>query len=109
MCADIRDILHLRKNLLREALNHLHWKGCSALNERMVLFLPSAMYALCAGCVPFTQCFKEPSLVYSSFDVPESLDDCHKFEDPKYHCLHEFLDCSVEVLTEINKIPRVEV
>lgn len=55
-------------------------QGCSTLNEGMVLFLPSAMYALCAGCVPFTQCFKEVPLLYSSFDVSDALDDYHKVQ-----------------------------
>lgn len=54
-------------------------QGYSMLNERMVLYLPSAMYALCAGCVPFTECFKEIALVYSSFDA-ESLDNFHKVQ-----------------------------
>ncbi|XP_057442948.1 serine/threonine-protein kinase ATM [Lotus japonicus] len=106
--ADLRDILHLRKNLLRAALNHLDLKGFSSLNERMVFFLPSAIYALCAGCVPFTQCFEEHPLLYRSF-VTESLDNCHKFEDPKHRCLHEFLDCSLEVLTKIDKVSKDEV
>ncbi|KAK7281904.1 hypothetical protein RIF29_10269 [Crotalaria pallida] len=107
--ADLRDVLHLRKGLLRAALCHLNWKGCSTLNERMVLFLPSAVYALCAGCVPFTQCFKEVPLVYSSFDASEALDDCHKLEDPKLQCLHDFMDCSVEVLTSIDNVSKDQV
>ncbi|XP_061349623.1 serine/threonine-protein kinase ATM-like [Gastrolobium bilobum] len=106
---DLRDILHLRKNLLRASLSNLNWKGYSTLNERMVLFLPSAMYALCSGCVPFTQCFKELPLVYSSVHVAEVLNDCLKLEDSRYQCLHEFLDCSVEVLTKIDKVSEVEV
>lgn len=55
-------------------------QGYSTLNEMMVLYLPSAMYALCAGCVPFTECFKEFPLVYSSFDVTESVDNSHKVQ-----------------------------
>ncbi|XP_019416969.1 PREDICTED: serine/threonine-protein kinase ATM isoform X2 [Lupinus angustifolius] len=102
--ADLRDVLHLRKSLLRAILSHLNWKECSTLNERTVLFLSSAMYALCAGCVPFTQCFKDSPLVYSSFDAFEALDDCHKLEDPKHQCLHDYLDCSIEVLTKIDNI-----
>ncbi|XP_050879903.1 serine/threonine-protein kinase ATM isoform X2 [Lathyrus oleraceus] len=106
---DLRDILHLRKNLLKAVLNHLDWKGYSTLSERMGLYMPSAIFALCVGCVAFNECFKETSLIYSSFDVTESLDSSHKFEDPKHQCLHEFLDCSVEALTEIHKVSNVEV
>ncbi|KAK7350621.1 hypothetical protein VNO77_09440 [Canavalia gladiata] len=106
--ADLRDILLLRKNLLKATLYHFSWKGYSTLNEKMVLFIPSAMYALCVGYVPFTQYFKELPLVPNS-DVIDTQDDSLKFEDPKHHCLLEFLDCSVEVLTEIDKISKVEV
>jgi len=53
-------------------------QGYSTSNERIVLYLPSAMFALCVGCVTFTECFKEIPLVYSSFDVTESLDNSHK-------------------------------
>ncbi|KAI5407078.1 hypothetical protein KIW84_053360 [Lathyrus oleraceus] len=109
MQTDLRDILHLRKNLLKAVLNHLDWKGYSTLSERMGLYMPSAIFALCVGCVAFNECFKETSLIYSSFDVTESLDSSHKFEDPKHQCLHEFLDCSVEALTEIHKVSNVEV
>ncbi|XP_068483746.1 serine/threonine-protein kinase ATM isoform X2 [Phaseolus vulgaris] len=106
--ADLQDMLHLRKNLLRATLLHLNWKGCSMLNEQMALLIPSAMYALCVGYVPFTQCFKEVPLVHNYFDVTDAQDDSHKCEDPKYQCVLEFLDCSVEVLAEIEKISEVE-
>ncbi|KAK7354055.1 hypothetical protein VNO80_19511 [Phaseolus coccineus] len=105
---DLQDMLHLRKNLLRATSLHLNWKGCSMLNEQMALLIPSAMYALCVGYVPFTQCFKEVPLVHDYFDVTDAQDDSRKFEDPKYQCVLEFLDCSVEVLAEIEKISEVE-
>ncbi|GAU46420.1 hypothetical protein TSUD_134500 [Trifolium subterraneum] len=75
----------------------------------MGLYLPSAMFALCVGFVTFPEFFKEIALVHSSFDVTESLDNSHKVEDPKHQCLQQFLDCSVEVLTEIHKVSNVEV
>ncbi|KAF7806084.1 serine/threonine-protein kinase ATM-like [Senna tora] len=109
MQVDLRDILHLRKNLLRAALSHLNWKGSSTINERMVLLLPSAVYALCTGYAPFTQCFKEIPLSYNYLDITEALDDCHKIDNPKNQCLHDFLDCSVEALTKIDKGSKVEV
>ncbi|XP_045816356.1 serine/threonine-protein kinase ATM isoform X4 [Trifolium pratense] len=106
---DLRDILHLRKNFLKAVLNHHDWKGYSKLSERMGLYLPSAMFALCVGFVTFTEFFKEIGLVHISFDVTESLDNSHKVEDPKHQCLQQFLDCSVEVLTEIHKVSNAEV
>ena len=45
------------------------------LNERIVLFLPAAVYALCAGCAPFTQCYKGFPLSYSFVDDIEALVD----------------------------------
>ncbi|KAK7317181.1 hypothetical protein RJT34_01188 [Clitoria ternatea] len=105
---DPRDILHLRKNLLREILCNFNWKGYSMLNERMVLFIPSAILALCVGYVPFAQCFKVIPMVYNSFDVIDAQDDSHKSEDPKNQYLLQFLDCSVEVLTKIDKISEIE-
>lgn len=53
-------------------------QGCSMLNEQMALLIPSAMYALCVGYVPFTQCFKEVPLVHNYFDVTDAQDDSHK-------------------------------
>ncbi|MCH91246.1 serine/threonine protein kinase ATM, partial [Trifolium medium] len=61
------------------------------------------------GFVTFTEFFKEIALVHISFDVTESLDNSHKVEDPKHQCLQQFLDCSVEVLTEIHKVSNAEV
>ncbi|XP_054822227.1 serine/threonine-protein kinase ATM-like isoform X2 [Prosopis cineraria] len=106
---DLRDILHLRKNLLRAALSHLNWKGSLTSKERMVLLLPPAVYALCTGQAPFTQCFKEFPLSSCSLDIPEALDDCHKIENPKHQSLHDFLDCSVEALTKIDSGSKAEV
>lgn len=47
----------------------------SLLNDRMVLLLPAAAYALCAGCEPFTQCYKEILPLHSFVDVMEAVDD----------------------------------
>lgn len=41
----------------------------------MGLYMPCAIFALCVGCAAFNECFKETPLVYSSFDVTESLDN----------------------------------
>ncbi|MED6127525.1 hypothetical protein PIB30_088839 [Stylosanthes scabra] len=109
LTADLRDSLHLRKNLLRAILSDLNLKGCSLLDERMVFLLPSAMYALCAGCVPPIQYSKEFPLGYSICNSSETLDDYHKLEDPKHQVLLDFLDCSIEALTKTDKVSKVEV
>ncbi|GAY47387.1 hypothetical protein CUMW_104190 [Citrus unshiu] len=69
---DYRDIFYLRKNLLRSTLSCLNWKDCSKMDDRMVLLLPAAVYALCAGCSPFISCFKWPLLSDSFLNVPEA-------------------------------------
>ncbi|QHO17058.1 hypothetical protein HN873_033624 [Arachis hypogaea] len=107
--ADLRDSLHLRKNLLRSILSDLNLKGYSTLDERIVFLLPSAMYALCAGCIPLIQYSKEFPLVYSICNTSETLDDYHKLEDPKHQVLLDFLDCSMEALTKTDKVSKVDV
>lgn len=49
----------------------------SLLNERMALFLPAAVYALCAGC-SYTQCYKGLSPTYSFVDDTEAMVDLVK-------------------------------
>ncbi|KAE8124229.1 hypothetical protein FH972_019134 [Carpinus fangiana] len=105
---DLRDILHLRKGLLRAILGHINWKESSMLNERIVLFLPAAVYALCAGCAPFTKCYKGFPLSYSFVDDIEALVDDVKIEDLEHDSLHELFECSVEVLARIDQDSGVE-
>ncbi|KAJ7956242.1 Serine/threonine-protein kinase ATM [Quillaja saponaria] len=106
---DHRDILHLRKNLLTAVLDRLNWKEPSMLNEQMVLFLPAAVYSLCAGCAPFIQFYKELPLAYTSFIVSEASDDWLKAEDCEQQSVHELFECSVEFLAKIDGGCRVEV
>lgn len=48
------------------------------LNEHLVLLLPAAVYALCAGCAPSTHCYKvllsSHALIYNFV----AADDCAK-------------------------------
>ncbi|KAK9995769.1 hypothetical protein SO802_020455 [Lithocarpus litseifolius] len=106
---DIRDILNLRKNLLRAVLGHANWKEPSILNERVVLFLPAAVYALCAGCAPFKQCYNGFPLSYSFVDDTEAALEQVKIEDFEHDSLHEVFECSVEVLARIDQDCGVEV
>lgn len=59
----------------------------SLLNERLVLLLPAAVYALCAGCEPFTLCYKEIHLLQSFVDVIEVADDWIKVCYDGWHFL----------------------
>ncbi|KAF5476799.1 hypothetical protein F2P56_003496 [Juglans regia] len=106
---DIRDISHLRKSLLRAVLGHINWKESSVLNERIVLFLPAAVYALCAGSSPFTQCYKGLSPSYSFVDDTEAMVDLVKTEDIEHRSQHELFECSIEVLARIDDDSGVEV
>ncbi|XP_077244126.1 serine/Threonine-kinase ATM-like protein isoform X2 [Tasmannia lanceolata] len=99
---DIRDVLHLRQNLLRAVLGLLNLKDPSILSERMVTLLPAATFSLCAGCAPFPPCSKESSVLYFYMDVPEAMDDWIKTEDHDQGLVHELFECSVEVLAEID-------
>ncbi|PPS01510.1 hypothetical protein GOBAR_AA19162 [Gossypium barbadense] len=99
---DQRDILHLRKYLLRATLGSLSWNEPSLLNERLVLLLPAAVYALCAGCEPFTQCYKEIHLLQSFVDVIEVADDWIKADEYDHEKQLENFECSIEVLANID-------
>ncbi|KAK7852517.1 serine/threonine-protein kinase atm [Quercus suber] len=106
---DIRDILNLRKSLLRVVLGHVNWKEPSILNDRVVLFLPAAVYAICAGCAPFKQCYNGFPLSYSFVDDTEATLEQVKTEDFEHDSLHEVFECSVEVLARIDQDCGVEV
>ncbi|PRQ24322.1 putative non-specific serine/threonine protein kinase [Rosa chinensis] len=103
---DVRDILHLRKNLLRAVLGQLKEMESSIHNKQLVLLLPAAVNALCAGCVPFTQCHTGLIQSYTSLDATDAV---NKTEKPEHNCLHGLFDCTVEVLADIGPGPSVEV
>ncbi|XP_008453086.1 serine/threonine-protein kinase ATM isoform X2 [Cucumis melo] len=88
---DLRDIFHLRKNLLRAVLGLLNLKEVASFNEQLIFLLPAAVYALCAGCAP-------------SRDVTGVLDECLK-KDVKETYLdwsQEIFECSVEIVAKIH-------
>lgn len=103
---DVRDILHLRKNLLRAVLGQLKGMGISILNEQLVLLLPAAVFALCVGCAPFTQC---RAGLLQSYTFLDGTDTVNKTEEPEPNCLHGLFDCTVEVLANIGPGCSVEV
>ncbi|XP_022767135.1 serine/threonine-protein kinase ATM isoform X5 [Durio zibethinus] len=106
---DLRDILHLRKYLLRATLGSLSWNESSLLNNRMVLLLPAAVYALCAGCEPFTQCYKEILRLHSFVDAIEVADDWIKIDEYDHERQLENFECSVEVVANIDLDSNVQV
>ncbi|KAK9278964.1 hypothetical protein L1049_028546 [Liquidambar formosana] len=106
---DVREILHLRQNLLRAVFGLLNWKESLILNERMVILLPAAIYALCAGYAPFLRCDRGFSMSQSFVDVSEAVEDWVNIEEHKHESLHELFECSVEVLAKIDIRSSVKV
>ncbi|CAL5444633.1 unnamed protein product [Camellia sinensis] len=99
---DLRDSLHLRQNLLRAVLALVNCQECPMLNERIIVLLPAAVYALCAGCAPLPLDCKGLFPYHSSMDVPEAVEEWVKGEDREHENLHELFECSVEVLAKID-------
>ncbi|XP_017973415.1 PREDICTED: serine/threonine-protein kinase ATM isoform X2 [Theobroma cacao] len=106
---DLRDILHLRKYLLRATLGSLNWNESSLLNDRMVLLLPAAVYALCAGCEHFTHCYEEILQLNSFVDTTEVADDWIKIDEYDHERQLENFECSVEVLANIDLDSNVQI
>ncbi|KAI9173943.1 hypothetical protein LWI28_009144 [Acer negundo] len=75
---------------------------CSILNECMVLLLPAAVYAICAGCSPFTHLFKWPFMSHSHSDVTETRDDWVKIVEHEHKRQLEHFEFFVEVLANID-------
>ncbi|XP_042498310.1 serine/threonine-protein kinase ATM isoform X2 [Macadamia integrifolia] len=105
---DLRDVLHLRKNLLRAVLGLLKWKESLVFNERVVILLPAAMFSLSTGCVPISYYSKGLLMAYSFTDASETADDWFKIEERDHEVLQEISECSVNILSEIELGPRVE-
>nr|XP_027123123.1 serine/threonine-protein kinase ATM isoform X2 [Coffea arabica] len=87
---DLHEALHVRQNLLKAVLALLNWKESSMLNDQLVVMLPPAVYALCAGCAPL------------SHSVPEAGMNWVMAEEQEQENVHEFCELSVEVLASIS-------
>ncbi|KAH9720220.1 serine/threonine-protein kinase ATM [Citrus sinensis] len=72
------------------------------MDDRMVLLLPAAVYALCAGCSPFISCFKWPLLSDSFLNVPEAGVDWVKVYENEHERQLQLFECCVEVLAKID-------
>ncbi|KAI3807033.1 hypothetical protein L1987_22953 [Smallanthus sonchifolius] len=98
---DIRDVLHLRKDLLRTVVGLLNWKERLVFNEHVVVLLPAAIFSLCAGSACFVHCYKGSPLAHLVLDIPVTVDDSLEIQKLEQESSHDLFDCSVEVLAEI--------
>ncbi|KAK9073522.1 hypothetical protein SSX86_007846 [Deinandra increscens subsp. villosa] len=98
---DIRDVLHLRKDLLRTVVGLLNWKERLVFNEHMVVLLPAAVFSLCAGSACFAHCYKGYPLAHLFLDIPVNIDDNLEIKKLEQESSHDLFDCSVEVLAGI--------
>ncbi|XP_048138241.1 serine/threonine-protein kinase ATM isoform X2 [Rhodamnia argentea] len=105
---DPRDMLHLRKNLLRTVLDNLRWKDPTLFNEKIVLLLPASISALCSGYDPFKQRHKWTPLSNFPLSDADSVASGTKGED-QCDNLPDIFDCSVEALTKIDLCCKKEV
>ncbi|XP_022845090.1 serine/threonine-protein kinase ATM isoform X2 [Olea europaea var. sylvestris] len=94
---DLRDALYLRQYLVRAVLALVNGKECSTLNERSVVLVPAAIYALSVGSAPLLYDAKDLSLY-----VPEAMEVRSKAEEQSLESHCEFFDCSVESLARIH-------
>ncbi|GJU96059.1 serine/threonine-protein kinase ATM isoform X1 [Tanacetum coccineum] len=105
---DLRDVLHLRKDLLRTIMGLLNWKERLVFNEQMVVLLPAAVFSLCVGSACFAYFDKGCSLAHLLVDIPVTIDDNVEGEKVEQERLDLF-DCSVEVLAQICLDSQAEV
>uniref|UniRef100_A0A2C9VRS0 Serine/threonine-protein kinase ATM n=1 Tax=Manihot esculenta TaxID=3983 RepID=A0A2C9VRS0_MANES len=106
---DLRDCLQLRKNLLTAVLGYLNLKESLILNEHLVLLLPAAVYALCAGCAPSTHCYKVLLSSHAFIYNLVAADDCAKTDENEHERLYEFFECSLDILAKVGLDSQVEI
>ncbi|XP_075505011.1 serine/threonine-protein kinase ATM isoform X4 [Primulina tabacum] len=92
---DLQDFLYLRQNVLPAVLAILNLKEFTTLNERFVVLLPAAAYALSTGCTPLLY---EASGLLPLLYATEPVEELAKIEESP----SDFLECSVEVLAKID-------
>ncbi|KAL5723782.1 non-specific serine/threonine protein kinase [Ranunculus cassubicifolius] len=91
---DVREVLHIRRDLLRATLGVLDWEESIVLNEHVIIMLPAAMFSLCFGCSLF------PHYQHNWFDHSEVVEDQTKSKEDEHDILYELFDFSVKVLAE---------
>ncbi|XP_073145738.1 serine/threonine-protein kinase ATM isoform X3 [Henckelia pumila] len=92
---DLQDFLYLRQNVLPAVLAILNLKEFTTLNDRIVIVLPAAAYAVSAGSTPLLY---EASGLLPLLYAAEPMEELAKIEESS----HGFLECSVEVLAKID-------
>ncbi|XP_075497115.1 serine/threonine-protein kinase ATM-like [Primulina tabacum] len=92
---DLQDFLYLRQNVLPAVLAILNLKEFTTLNERFVVLLPAAAYALSTGSTPFLY---DASGLLPLLYATEPVEELAKIEESP----SDFLECSVDVLAKID-------
>ncbi|KAL0318432.1 UNVERIFIED_CONTAM: Serine/threonine-protein kinase ATM [Sesamum angustifolium] len=72
---------------------------CSSLNERLVVLLPAAAYALCVGSATL---INETLGLSRLLHVSEAIEEGTLEEEQSLENLHELFECSVEFLARID-------
>ncbi|XP_020523147.1 serine/threonine-protein kinase ATM isoform X2 [Amborella trichopoda] len=105
----LQDIFHLRQKLLRAILRLFLKEEQFEAKEHMLMLFPAAVLALCAGCAPFPTNDKSVEVINFCSLIP--FDDWAKVKEPDQAIENELsaLDCSEEVLAEIETGFCVEV
>nr|CAD1842809.1 unnamed protein product [Ananas comosus var. bracteatus] len=99
---DFRDIIFVRKNLLRAALESVNLKEPMVLNERSVILVPEAICSLSAGCLSFLTTSGAMSGLLGA-------DEDRAVVDGRWRpgLVDDFIEYSVEALAEI--VPETSV
>ncbi|WOL02921.1 serine/threonine-protein kinase ATM [Canna indica] len=95
---DLREVLYLRKDLLKATLELFDYKYSSVWNEQMVTLIPQTIFSLCTGCATVA-----PLSGGFSMAIRRSNEDCKMLllmNDDAEHP-EKVLEYSVEALLEI--------
>lgn len=103
---DLRDVLYLRKSLLRSVLESVKFKEPMFFNEQTVLLIIEAIFSLSTGSstlLPYS------GGKFASSEVTEELKKLLLTEEGDQGFVDEVLDCSVEALAELEAENSIEV
>ncbi|KAI0497772.1 hypothetical protein KFK09_021007 [Dendrobium nobile] len=104
---DLRDVYHLRKNLLKASLDLVNLKEPNTLNEQAILLIPLVSYSLAAGFCHLLPFYKEVSMFADAQVLKAKLSS---MEDSDQALLDaDVLDCSIETLSILHKHNTVQV
>ncbi|XP_020591737.1 serine/threonine-protein kinase ATM [Phalaenopsis equestris] len=96
---DLRDVYHLRKNLLKASLDLVNLKEPNFLNEHTILLIPAVCYSLTAGYSHLLPFYEKVSI----------FAECHKDDSDLALLDAEMFECSVETLSVLNRHNPVQV